>query len=213
MNIFKRKYYVRTIGILELIPNDFIQIITKYLSYDYIILFLYFKENNRFKKLIIKIIKQYIEKYWLKELKKLDLNIKGVKIQILNNIIYLNNGESYDIYIVYDFEVTKNFNKLYNYQYNEELYKNSSNQIGCNLSSFNKHIEKIDVNTEVLCYKKRYNIIYYDFGKYVYKFTNFLSYKLKDKLDKINKDNNFENFLKEYINTHKFNCKKYLIKQ
>lgn len=170
----------------NIFPPKYVNIMNKYFKFNKYS----DKISNELENILVRIHNEYVNEFWLIPLKKLDLGI--VDISISNS-----NYGSYDYYgFTIELIVKDNFHKLFNYRFNEVLYKNK------------EELTYIYGNTFPLTLQNNHcNLYYNDYGSFIvldidnYK-IEFIAYLLKNKIVDIN--NNYEKFLINSINNNKF---------
>lgn len=199
----KNTYYQNLHGHwLRLLPDCYV----KYLKNDklYILNFhedsICINDNIYFNDYLTKLYNEYLNMYWLKHFKNLDLNIKKISIAWFDHPDIIFSKFKIVNYVPhYKIEVCDKFDKLIVYKFYEIYYKKYVDLLQYNIR-FN--------HDTVLNYLNGKNKLKFDTLLDYYTTNNvqlsnkiislFIEYLLKDKLKYHNDNKTFENFLKNY---------------
>lgn len=166
----------------NLLPNNIYDILEKYFINTHI--YNYLSQEDNLYDYLRTIIDEYIIVNWLKPLKQLDLNIMNIKTCHFHYVHkYEYKYPYFHIYINYNIKVKENFEKLLNYKFNEEYYKN-----------YEQFTKTFNVNPFNL--KSYINETSIDLNPIIT--SKFLNYLIQDKYQYHLNNNTFEEFLKNY---------------
>lgn len=138
------------------------------------------------KLMIINVIKDFFNTYWLKHFKNLDLGIKNIHDVNIYYIAYMN------IDFSLDFIVDQNLIELFHYKHNEEYIKNY-NTINLYNSSYNTYLNAYEIAQRI--YINFYNNQNHIKSNHI---CFFIEYLLKNKIEYYTNNNTFEKFLIEH---------------
>lgn len=186
--------------ILKIIPTDAYDVIEKYYNITKKENLILWEANSN--ETVIKLLSAYVNKYWLKEFKKLDLGVNNINVYEYRYV-----DDFYGMLFIFYYYI--HFNKklydkknnilnLFDYKLNEELYKNKKD-----LMQFVYKHYKYTTSEFVYHIKNLKNV--FDNARITSNYIDvFLKYLLKDKIEYHVNNNTFEKFIQTYSGDEKY---------